>query len=119
MADDGRQGLYIHAILQGHSGEGVAQVMEVNGGQLRVEEVRPYRVLLHQLHDFSKLRLAEDFLRLEGFKELECLLEALLLDDNNAVFDLCYRLCTAYEKNAFRDSLLYGAHLMQELFTNE
>ena len=51
----------------------------------------------------------------EGFKELECFLEALPLDDNNAVFILCCRLCTAYEEKAFRHGLLYGAHLMSEL----
>lgn len=51
----------------------------------------------------------------EGFKELEEFLETLPLDDNNAVFTLCCRLCTAYEKKAFRHGLLYGAHLMQEL----
>ena len=51
----------------------------------------------------------------EGFKELECFLETLPLSDNNAVFTLCCRLCTAYEKKAFRHGLLYGAHLMQEL----
>lgn len=55
----------------------------------------------------------------EGFKELECFLEALPLDDNNAVFNLCCRLCTAYEEKAFRNGLIYGAHLMLELFTNE
>ena len=55
----------------------------------------------------------------EGFKELECFLETLPLDDNNAVFNLCCRLCTAYEAKAFRHGLLYGAHLMQELFTKE
>ena len=55
----------------------------------------------------------------EGFKELECFLESLPLSDNNAVFNLCCRLCTAYEEKAFRHGLLYGAHLMQELFTND
>ena len=55
----------------------------------------------------------------EGFKKLECFLEALPLDDNNAVFSLCCRLCTAYEKKAFRHGLLYGAHLMNELFEEE
>ena len=55
----------------------------------------------------------------EGFKELVCFLETLPLDDNNAVFNLCYRLCTAYEGKAFRHGLLYGAHLMQELIMNE
>ena len=52
----------------------------------------------------------------EGFKELECFLETLPLDDNNAVFNLCCRLCTAYEEKAFRHGLLYGAHLVLELF---
>ena len=55
----------------------------------------------------------------EGFKELECFLESLPLDDNNAVFNLCCRLCTAYECKVFHDSLLYGAYLVQELFTKE
>ena len=53
----------------------------------------------------------------EGFKELESFLESLPLDDNNAVFSLCCRLCTAYERKAFHDGLLYGANLMQELFS--
>lgn len=51
----------------------------------------------------------------EGFKELEYFLEPLPLDDNNAIFNLCCRLCTAYEEKAFRHGLLYGAHLMLEL----
>ena len=51
----------------------------------------------------------------EGFKELESFLESLPLDDNNAVFNLCCRLCTAYERKAFRHGLLYGAHLLLEL----
>ena len=55
----------------------------------------------------------------EGFKELECFLESLPLSDNNAVFNLSCRLCTAYEKKAFRHGLIYGAHLMQELSTKE
>ena len=55
----------------------------------------------------------------EGFKELECFLETLQLSDNNTVFSLCCRLCTAYEEKAFRHGLLYGAHLMQELFRKE
>ncbi len=53
----------------------------------------------------------------EGFKELECFLETLSLDDNNAVFNHCCRLCTAYEKKAFRHGLRYGAHLISELNT--
>ena len=51
----------------------------------------------------------------EGFKELEDFLCTLPLDDNNAVFNLCCRLCTAYEHKAFLDGLQYGAHLMLEL----
>ena len=55
----------------------------------------------------------------ECFKELEYFLETLPLSDNNAVFNLCCRLCTAYEKKAFRHGLIYGANLMHELFTKE
>lgn len=51
----------------------------------------------------------------DGFKELEEFLCSLPLDDNNAVFNLCCRLCSAYERKAFRDGLLYGAHLLREL----
>ena len=54
-----------------------------------------------------------------GFAELENFLETLPLDDNNAVFNLCCRLCTAYEYKAFLDGLQYGAHLMSELFSME
>ena len=54
-----------------------------------------------------------------GFAELESFLETLPLDDNNAVFNLCCRLCTAYEYKAFMDGLQYGAHLMSELFSRE
>ena len=38
-----------------------------------------------------------------GFKDLEGFLCTLPLDDNNAVFNLCCRLCTAYEHKAFLD----------------
>ena len=51
----------------------------------------------------------------EGFKELEEHLCNLPLEDNNAVFNLCCRLCSAYERKAFIDGLQYGAHLMSEL----
>ena len=51
----------------------------------------------------------------EGFKELEEFLCSLPLDDNNAVFNLCCRLCSAYERKAFLDGLQYGAHLIIEL----
>ena len=50
-----------------------------------------------------------------GFAELESFLEILPLDDNNAVFSLCCRLCIHYERKAFRDGLQYGAHLINEL----
>ena len=50
----------------------------------------------------------------DGFKELDALLEHLSLDDNNAVWNLCCQLCTAYERKAFLDGLQYGAHLIQE-----
>ena len=50
-----------------------------------------------------------------SFKELEEFLCELPLDDNNAVFNLCCRLCSAYERKAFIDGLQYGAHLMNEL----
>ena len=53
----------------------------------------------------------------EGFKELECFLESLPLSDNNAVFNLCCRLCSAYERKAFIDGLQCGAYLMRELNT--
>ena len=51
----------------------------------------------------------------DGFKELEECLCVLPLDDNNAVFNLCCRLCSAYEHKAFIEGLQYGAHLMLEL----
>ena len=51
----------------------------------------------------------------DGFKELEEFLCVLPLDDNNAVFNLCCRLCSAYEHKAFIEGLQYGAHLMLEL----
>ena len=50
-----------------------------------------------------------------GFKELEEFLCELPLEDNNTVFNLCCRLCSAYEHKAFIDGLQYGAHLMFEL----
>ena len=51
----------------------------------------------------------------DGFKELEEFLHILPLEDNNAVFNLCCRLCSAYERKAFIDGVQYGAHLMAEL----
>ena len=52
----------------------------------------------------------------EGFRELEEFLCTLPLDDNNAVFNLCCRLCIAYERKAFLDGLRYGAYLINEVF---
>ena len=52
----------------------------------------------------------------EGFKELDDLLGSLSLDENNAVWNLCCRLCSAYEHKAFLDGLQYGAHLIAELY---
>ena len=53
-----------------------------------------------------------------GFKELDDLLGSLSLDDNNAVWNLCCQLCTAYEYKAFIDGLHYGVQLMKELHEN-
>ena len=50
-----------------------------------------------------------------SIKELEDFLYTLPLDDNNAVFNLCCHLCSAYERKAFLDGLKYGAQLIQEL----
>ena len=50
-----------------------------------------------------------------GFTELDDLLGNLPLDDNNAVWNLCCQLCTAYEHKAFIDGLQYGAYLIYEL----
>ena len=55
----------------------------------------------------------------DGFKELDALLDRLPLDDNNAVFNLCCRLCTAYEHKAFLDGIQYGTHLITELYTDK
>ena len=51
----------------------------------------------------------------DGFRELDDLLGSLPLDDNNAVWNLCCQLCTAYEYKAFLDGLQYGAHLTKEI----
>ncbi|MBO5049050.1 MAG: hypothetical protein J6C41_01305 [Oscillospiraceae bacterium] len=50
-----------------------------------------------------------------GFKELDEFLCNIPLEDNNAVFTLCCRLCSAYERKAFIDGVQYGAHLILEL----
>ena len=61
-------------------------------------------------HESDPVEISEDF------KELEEFLCVLPLDDNNAVFNLCCRLCSAYERKAFIDGLQYGAHLINEIF---
>ena len=55
----------------------------------------------------------------EEFKELDDLLRHLPLEDNNTVFNLCCRLCTAYEHKAFLDGLQYGAHLILEILHDD
>lgn len=50
-----------------------------------------------------------------GFRQLEEFLHALPLADNNAVFTLCCKLCSEYERRAFFDGINYGAHLIMEL----
>ena len=49
-----------------------------------------------------------------GFKEPEAFLCTIPLEDNKAVFNLCCRLCCAYERKAFLDGLQYGTHLILE-----
>ena len=51
----------------------------------------------------------------DGFMKLEELLCDLPLKDNNAVFELCCRLCIAFERKAFTHGVHYGAHLILEL----
>lgn len=51
----------------------------------------------------------------DGFKELEEFLCALPLEDNNAVFNRCCRLCSAYDHKAFVDGVQYGAIAMLEI----
>lgn len=51
----------------------------------------------------------------EGFQELDAYLEKLPLAENNAVFDLCCRLCVAYERKSFQAGVRCGAALMLEL----
>ena len=51
----------------------------------------------------------------DRFKKLEDFLHTLPLEDNNAVFNPCCRLCSAYERKAFLDGLQYGAHLIQQI----
>ena len=50
-----------------------------------------------------------------GFNELETFLESLPLEDNNEVFNLTCRLCSAYEQKAFLDGLQFGTELILRL----
>ena len=50
-----------------------------------------------------------------GFKELEQFLRTLPLTDNDAVFNLCCRLCIAYKHKAFIDGFRYGMQLSREI----
>ena len=47
----------------------------------------------------------------DGFKDLE----EFLCNLPNAVFNLCCRLCSAYERKAFVDGVQYGAYLTRSL----
>ena len=38
---------------------------------------------------------------IEGIKDLEEMLCTIPLEDNNTVLNLCFRLCSAYERKAF------------------
>ena len=72
--------------------------------------------VLEQLYQFYAETQESDPAEIgDGFKELEEFLHTLPLADNNAVFNLCCRLCSAYERKAFRDGILYGAHLISEI----
>ena len=53
----------------------------------------------------------------DGFKKLEEYLCSIPMEDNNTVFSICCRLCSAYEYKSFIDGLLYGAHLIKNLHT--
>ena len=55
----------------------------------------------------------------DGFKELEEFLCNIPLEDNNAVFNLCCRLCSAYERKAFIDGQQYGFRLANDLQIKE
>jgi hypothetical protein len=74
--------------------------------------------VLEQLHQaYSESHESDPAEISHGFKELEFFLHTLPLADNDAVFNLCCRLCIAYERKAFLDGLQYGAYLIKELAT--
>ena len=72
-------------------------------------------IVLDQLHQaYAESHESDPTEIRDGFKELDKFLEGISLDDNNAVWNLCCQLCTAYEHKAFLDGLRYGAYLMHE-----
>ena len=74
------------------------------------------KTVLDQLHQaYAESHKSDPAEIGDGFKELEEFLHALPLEDNNAVFNLCCRLCSAYERKAFQDGILYSAYLISEL----
>ena len=78
-----------------------------------------YETVLDQLYQaYAESHESDPSEISDGFKELEEFLCTLPLEDNNAVFNLCCRLCSAYEYKAFLDGLQYGAHLLFELKTS-
>ena len=75
-----------------------------------------YKTVLDQLYQaYAESHESDPPEIRDGFKELDGLLGDLSLDDNNAVWNLCCQLCTAYERKAFIDVLQYGAHLITTL----
>lgn len=79
-----------------------------------------YETVLDQLYQAYAESHESDPVEIgDGFKELEEFLCVLPLDNNNAVFNLCCRLCSAYERKAFRDGLQYGAHLILEIMHDD
>lgn len=78
------------------------------------------KTVLDQLyHAYAESHESDPLEISEGFKELEDFLCSLPLEDNNAVFNLCCRLCSAYEHKAFVDGLQYGAHLILDLYCSD
>ena len=75
-----------------------------------------YKTVLDQLyHAYAESHENDPPGIRDGFKELENYLEVLPLDDNNAVFNLCCRICVAYEHKAFIDGFWYGNQLAIEM----
>lgn len=72
--------------------------------------------VLHQLYQvYAESHKSDPTEISNGFQKLEEFLCASPLEDNNVVFNLCCRLCSAYELKAFLDGLQYGVHLISEL----